>query len=405
MSQMGERRLAMLGASLRRYDDPARSTDPQLRALVARLGTIELGPRPDPGFRAELRAQLVAVAPRLVAEGVAEPPRAARKGRRGTGALLAVAGTFARLRLARPVALVAGALTLVAVLVGGAVWVSQRALPGDALYGLKRASESVALSLTSGEAAKARRYLSLAGTRAGEVSALLSRTAAAGPGTQTGGLSPDTTALVDSTLSSADDDLRSASQLLGAQSIRDGSPAPLDVLTRWAPGQLARLGGISAALPSGQARNRALASLQLLRQAVARATSLQRQSGCRCLGKAPTDPLGPVPCVGCTPPVPGAGGNSGTPGGPSNARTSAPGPGSPGRTGATVPSGAGQRGVSGSTATGQPLPTGAAPTPPTGTLPTSILSPLPSVPTSILPTVPPLPSLGGLPGVGSAPLG
>lgn len=406
---MGEARLALRGASLRRYEDPAKSADPKVRTLVALLGSVEFGPAPDPEFRAELRSQLVAVAPRLVAEGRAETPPAAsvRSARRIVG-------------LARPLTLLAGGVALIAVLFGGAVWISQRALPGDALYGLKRASENVALSLTLGDTAKARRYLSLAGTRAGEVSALLARTAAAGSAAPAGGLSPRTVALVDNTLSSADRDLRSASQLLGAQSVRDSSPAPLNILTEWAPGQLARLTSIVAAVPPGQVRDRALSSTQLVRQALARAASLRLQSGCRCLGNAPTDSLGPVPCVRCTPSTPGVSGGSSTPGGRSAARTTAPAPGATGH--AAVPTGTGQPGVVGPTAGGQPLPTGAAPTPPAGTLPTSILptSVLPTLPTAtptlsvpILPplsslpppTLPTLSGLGGLPGVTSGPLG
>src|SRR4051812_7061057 len=69
MTQMGEHRVSMLG-SLRRYEDPARSSDPRIRAVVAGLSTLEIAPPARAHFRAELRSQLVAVAPRLVAEGL-----------------------------------------------------------------------------------------------------------------------------------------------------------------------------------------------------------------------------------------------------------------------------------------------------------------------------------------------
>src|SRR5580765_1920926 len=62
----------------RRDPEPAESNDPQVRELVAQLAELRIAPDPDPRFRAELRTQLVAVAPRLVAEGESEnEPRAA----------------------------------------------------------------------------------------------------------------------------------------------------------------------------------------------------------------------------------------------------------------------------------------------------------------------------------------
>src|SRR5690348_17059209 len=72
MGQMSEHRVSMPGgSSLRRFEDPAHSADPNIRAIVSGLRTLEIAPPPRAHFRAELRAQLVAVAPRLVAEGVA----------------------------------------------------------------------------------------------------------------------------------------------------------------------------------------------------------------------------------------------------------------------------------------------------------------------------------------------
>src|ERR1700709_497436 len=69
---MSEHRVPMLGAALRRRRDPAKSSDPRVRELVAALATLEVAPAPRADFRAELRAQLVAVTPRLVDEGNAE---------------------------------------------------------------------------------------------------------------------------------------------------------------------------------------------------------------------------------------------------------------------------------------------------------------------------------------------
>src|SRR4051794_33430320 len=80
MAQMGEHRVPLLGA-LRRYEDPAHSADPKIREIVTGLRTLEVAPPPRAHFRAELRAQLVAVAPRLVAEGVEAEASAAPNAR------------------------------------------------------------------------------------------------------------------------------------------------------------------------------------------------------------------------------------------------------------------------------------------------------------------------------------
>ena len=67
MTEMGEHRVALLGASWRRSEDPATSRDPRMRAVVGALATLPAPPM-RAEFRAELRAQLVAITPRIVAE-------------------------------------------------------------------------------------------------------------------------------------------------------------------------------------------------------------------------------------------------------------------------------------------------------------------------------------------------
>src|ERR1700712_475421 len=67
---MADHRVSLHGLSLRRYDDPINSRDPRIRAVVAGLQTLDVAPAPRAHFRAELRAQLVAVAPRLIADGI-----------------------------------------------------------------------------------------------------------------------------------------------------------------------------------------------------------------------------------------------------------------------------------------------------------------------------------------------
>jgi hypothetical protein len=340
MSDMGEHRVAMLGASLRRHEDPARSSDPRIRTLVARLAELDPAPAPSAEFRDELRAQLVAVTPRLVAEGVptATDPAVADRGSAAARLRHTVSAAL-RLPLRRPVAVVGGVLTVFIVLLGGAVWISQRALPGDQLYGLKRASEDVQLSLASGDTGKAKQYLSLAETRAKEVRDLLSRAGgtAEGAGIQAAGssdahpLNSHTAALITSTLSSFDSDVRKASTLLGGEAVRNVSSSPLQVMIAWAPAQLSRLESLGAAMPTSALQVRTITSAQLIAKAYNRAEQLKALTGCACLNGASSDALGPIPCRVCT-----AAPHATTPGAPSTGRTPAPG-GTGGSAGGSTP--------------------------------------------------------------------
>lgn len=308
---MAEHRVPMLAAS-RRFPDPETSTDPAVRGVLTTLRTLEIAPAPRAHFRAELRAQLVAVAPRLVAEGepVAEATPAKRQLRHVADSLHAanevreskdVVSRVRRHRFAKPLAVLAAACVVLGLLLGGAVWISKGALPGDALYGLKRASENAELSLSSGND-RGKTLLKFARTRTNEVLELLGQPTAAalsdGPNAD-GGISGDTAKQVRTTLDSADSDTRDAAKLLGTASVRDDSAAPLNAITSWAPGQQNRFDKILAHVPAGSLHDRAAASARLFQQAVQRAKTLQAMVGCPSLDAAPTDALGPVPPANC----------------------------------------------------------------------------------------------------------
>jgi hypothetical protein len=191
-------------------------------------------------------------------------------------------------------------IAVFAMLLGGAVWVSKKSLPGDALYSLKRANENVELSLANDDAAKGREYLKLARTRADEVSSLVSRTAsmAGGPGANAAGdVNAHTAKLISTTLDSADVDTRNGAKLLGAEAVRTGSAAPLDAMTNWAPSQLDKLQSIADRLGSGALQNRVAASSKVTADALSRAKALQSDLRCNCLDKSATDELGPLPCA------------------------------------------------------------------------------------------------------------
>ena len=191
-------------------------------------------------------------------------------------------------------------IAVFAVLLGGAVWISKKALPGDALYSLKRANENVALSLAGNDAAKGREYLKLAHTRADEVSSLVSRTSsmAGGPGANAaGGVNAHTAKLISTTLDQADADTRNGAKLLDAEAVRTGSADPLKTVTSWAPSQVARLQSIANRLGSGALHDRVTASSNVAADALSRAKALQANLGCNCLDKTATDELGPMPCT------------------------------------------------------------------------------------------------------------
>ncbi|MEO9140444.1 MAG: hypothetical protein ABI345_15450, partial [Jatrophihabitans sp.] len=144
---MTEHRVSMLGNSLRRYEDPADSRDPQIVALLDALSTVDVAPPPRAQFRAELRAQLVAVTPRIVAEGIADGPELGDAAPRPTptGQHSRFWDKLRAVPILRPLGVAAAVLTVFTMLLGGAVWMSQGSVPGDSLYGLKRASEQFQL--------------------------------------------------------------------------------------------------------------------------------------------------------------------------------------------------------------------------------------------------------------------
>ena len=403
---MVEHRVPMRSGALQRAVDPAHSPDPAVRTLVTALAGLPVSPPPREHFRAELRAQLVAVTPRLVSEGmeglVKHTPESFATAHVRPSPLHLLSLRLPHLNLSRSVRLATAALAAVVVLASGAVWLARSALPGDPLYNVKRASENAQLSLESGTG-KATSLLALAKTRVSEVADLLSIPSAAGTGPQAdGSISDRTAALISSTLDSADDDLRQASTLLTTQAVRSHSAAPLQTMISWAPQQQSRLGQIVDHLPDGSSlQDRANSSWQLVQSAYARAQALRTDLGCDCLRSSGSDALGPLPCASCdvgSPqlPVPGANTASGsqgqTPprGGSSDGGSSTSTTGTGGGSGSKAPSGGGGplTGLpvpglpGGSSSSGAPLPLPTLPHLPLPSLPA-----LPGAPTSTAPLI------------------
>jgi uncharacterized membrane protein YgcG len=340
--------------------DAADTADSEVAPLVTvaqRVRAIDGAADPDPAFTARLRERLVSTATAEWAAAAARAP-APRRWQRTRYAL-------------------AGALATV-LAVTGLVLASRSALPGDALYPIKRGTERVEVTFTFGDQAKGHRYLGMARTRVEEVRGLLER-------------SRVDARTVSSTLDAMDGETATGTRLLTTAAVRDRAPAPLDDLATWTADQRGLLTGLLDRLPA-PARTRAVESLDLLRRVAERDAALLAQLSCACLTGGAADDLGPRPCSPCAvapagSSSPGAGASTGLSGG------------------AGGPGGSGSPGAGGSApATGGPAPTGSPPGGgglplplPTGSgglpLPTQLPTTLPtlSVPPLPLPTT--LPSL------------
>lgn len=297
----------------RRYPSPERSPDRDVRGVLTALRTLPT-PAPRPQFRADLRVQLVAVTERLVTETATAQPLTTRRGQ--------WRNALGRLRLRRPLAVLASAAMVLALLLGGAVWISGSALPGDALYGIKRAKENVQLSV-SGDA-RGSNYLAQAKTRVNEVLTLWTDGVSSTPPPVVASGVGDTAGLMSGAFDEADSDVRDGAKLLAEKAVRDRTADPLAKILDWAPGQIDLLTAIVGAIPPSPLHQRAVASQALAQRALGRATELKAALGCNCQTPAQTDDLGPLPCTTCASgsPSPSGTSSSSVPGGTSSGGTS-----------------------------------------------------------------------------------
>lgn len=209
--------------------------------------------------------------------------------------------------------LVAAALFLVLMLSGLTLVLSRNALPGDALYGVKRAGESTALGLTFGDEAKARKHLEFATNRITELGELAAQ----------GASESDYRTAYDDFAA----DLRAGVAQLAAVATSDGGGAQeLSDVRLWARNQAARLA--SQPLPAdastvfGHVR-------ELLGKVQDRADGLAARMSCYEITTGAFDDLGPLPATGaCTQrPTPSAGSvPTSEPTAPSSAESTAPTP-------------------------------------------------------------------------------
>jgi hypothetical protein len=290
---------------------PERPNELDERTVVHLVRALAPLTAPDPRARERMRARIqagltaTATAERGTTPAITERHPATGRGSRAprnrpTGTdrgstrpgELPRAGTGARGRFA--IAAVA-LLALVLSLAGMSLLLARDALPGDALYGVKRTAEAASLGLTFGDEPKALKHLEFAAARVTEIETLAQRFANPADAPTGGYLTA---------LSDFDNDSSAGSRQLIALATR-GDGRELDTLRDWAKQQASRLAGVSPRLP-GSARNRESASLALLSKIVTRSDDLLARMPCYQITTGSFDDVGALPATGVCERVPGA---------------------------------------------------------------------------------------------------
>lgn len=178
---------------------------------------------------------------------------------------------------------IVGGFAALAVIAGVTSTVSRDALPGDAMYGVKRASESVGGVFTVGEQAEATRQLDLARSRVDELESLVARSTPPPPGA------------VAAAMKDFDRATSTGSRMMLTGSGTDSTDsARLAELRTWAAGQSGRITRLQEGLPA-ESRPETAEAVQLLDRVLARAEALRAGSGCAADSGGTVDDLGPVP--------------------------------------------------------------------------------------------------------------
>ncbi|WP_319460356.1 DUF5667 domain-containing protein [Micromonospora sp. RTP1Z1] len=249
--------------------------DDELAALVAvsqRLTADRPDVDVDADFRTGLRAMLVATAERegIGAPAAARTETAASTGTRGS-LLPAVTARRARARGAILVGIAAGAVAL-----SGISAASENALPGDALYGMKRSTERAQLALASSDISRGQLFLDFAKTRLDE--------AATVRGDRIG---------FSAVLDDMDADTRQGVRLLTTVAAQRSDPASLDAVNVFVTGQRQAVSGLDRT-DHGE-RDRTRRSLALLDAVRKRSEALRAAIACGLPAPVASDALGPAP--------------------------------------------------------------------------------------------------------------
>lgn len=288
-------------ASARR--DPALAP---LLSLAQGLQTLPAGPTAD--FRDALRQRLMAVA--TVAPAPVPVPSPLERAKTW------VEGWRVQKAIATAAASMAGVVALTGVSVG-----ASRSLPGDALYGLKRSTEGVQLSLARNDVNRGKRHLQHAESRLHEVAKLVGEDIALGPAPVTPGqitvaFGGSRSQNVAGALHAMDSSTRTGTKILFEVYTERQDDDLLRVVQEFTARQRDNLGTVAASLPA-EAQDEAAASLELVSELHVRATQLLAVGTCGddCAPATPSAPtpgatamptpsaspsfddLGPVPCA------------------------------------------------------------------------------------------------------------
>jgi uncharacterized protein DUF5667 len=183
----------------------------------------------------------------------------------------------------------AAAGLIVLAITGGGAMFSQDALPGDSLYGVKKATESALVGVTPGQGNKAQRQLDYAASRIDEVRQLNSGDTPAG----------DRGADISQALKGFNEQTEAGSRMWLSSAGTDNT-AELGTLSNWAQSQSQRLKALRSSMPTN-AQPDADHSLRLLEDLRTRAQSLSNRQGCDKVTSGDSDELGPLPARGsCT---------------------------------------------------------------------------------------------------------
>ncbi|MEU5937824.1 DUF5667 domain-containing protein [Micromonospora sp. NPDC047548] len=259
----------------RRHHVRSRADD-QLTALVA-VGQRLVAERPavevDAKFRTGLRAMLVATAERQGMDAAAGTTPAGGTEAAARGSLLgAVTARQVRARGAILVGIAAGAVA-----VSGISAASEDAVPGDALYGMKRSTERAQLALASSDLSRGQLFLDFARTRLNEAGALRGDLAGFG-----------------AVMDDMDADTRQGVRLLTTTAAQRSDPAGLDAVNTFVTGQRKAVGGLLDGATRAE-RDRTRRSLALLDAIHTRSEALRDAIACGLPAPVGSDALGPAP--------------------------------------------------------------------------------------------------------------
>lgn len=253
--------------------------DDKLTDLVAvgqQLGDAAPTAEVSTEFRTGLRAMLLATAER---EGLGRPASAAAADRtehhpapNRSFLLPAVTARRARARGAILIGIATGAVA-----VSGISAASENAVPGDALYGMKRSTERAQLALTGSDHSRGQLFLDFARTRLSEAAHLR--------GDRVG---------YSGVLDDMDADTRQGVRLLTTAAVQGSDLTALDVVNTFVTAQRT---AVSELLGDGTRadRDRTQRSLALLDDALGRSDALRAAIGCGLPAPSGSDTLGPTP--------------------------------------------------------------------------------------------------------------